>query len=217
MSVAPKIVIADDHPLLCAGLKEHLSGAGGCVVVGVAGDADGALTLCRLHQPDVLLLDIEMPGRDPLGAMIDILSVSSGTRIVILTAFCRDSLIDVAIRGGAKGYLLKSEAPADLLTAMARVMKGERVFSKRVSARLARADRMARCGDGVMTKLAALSPRELEVLRYIGQGRDNPDMAKTMHLSIRTVERHVLRLMRDLEINDRTQLTAFAHRSGLVD
>jgi len=217
MSKAPTMVIADDHPMLRAGLKEHLAGEGGFVVLGAVGDAHAAIVLCRQHQPDLLLLDVEMPGRDPLGAMVDIKAASPGTRIVILTAFCRDSVIDVAVRGGAAGYLLKTDAPGDLLLGLARVMKGERVYSKDVQARLARSGRGAGHGEAVATLLCSLSPRELEVLRYIGKGQDNATMAAAMHISIRTVERHVLRLMRDLKINDRTRLTALAHESGLVN
>lgn len=143
MNKAPTMVIADDHPLLRDGLKEHFAGDGGFVVLGEVDDAHAAIMQCRQHQPDVLLLDVEMPGRDPLGAMVDIKAAGPKTRIVILTAFCRESVIDVAVRGGAAGYLLKSDAPQDTLAALARVLKGERVYSGDVLARLSRPGRGA--------------------------------------------------------------------------
>lgn len=216
MSARPTMIIADDHPILRAGLKEHLGGSGGFNVVGTVGDAQSAVNLCREHRPDVLLLDVEMPGRDALGAMADIKAASPETRIVILTAFCRDAVIDVAVRGGAAGYLLKSDHPPELLAALARIVRGERAYSKDVAARMEDPVRGAGHGEPHATLLSSLSPRELEVLRYIGKGQDNATMAEAMHISIRTVERHVLRLMRHMNINDRTRLTALAHESGLV-
>ncbi len=210
------IVFADDHPILRQGLEGQFAAMEGFTVVGSVGDAQSAVNLCRERRPDLLLLDVEMPGRDALGAMTDIKAVSPDTRIVIFTAFCRDRLIDLAIEGGAAGYLLKSDSPQHILDALSRVMKGERVYSKDVLARLSRSGREADHGDAGVTLLSTLSPRELEVLRYIGKGQDNATMAEAMHLSIRTVERHVLRLMRHMQIDDRTRLTALAHECGLV-
>lgn len=216
MTGPPTMVIADDHPVLREGLREYLGGAGGFAVVGTVGDAQSAVNLCRERRPSVLLLDVEMPGRDPLGAIADILSASPGTRIVVFTAFCRDAVIDTAVRSGVAGYLLKSDSPPDILGALARVVRGERVYSKDVQVRLSRAEGAAGRYGPVESLLSTLTPRELEVLRYIGKGQDNAEMARAMHLSIRTVERHVLRLMRHLRIDDRTKLTALAHESGLV-
>jgi len=210
------MVIADDHPILRSGLQEHFSGVGTFKVVGAVGDARSAVNLCREHRPDVLLLDVEMPGRDALGAITDIKAASPDTRIVVFTAFCRDAVIDVAVRAGVAGFLLKSDTPQSILAALARVMKGERVYSEDVLARLSRPGCAVGSGAPGMTRLSSLRPRELEVLRYIGRGQDNAAMAQTMHLSIRTVERHVHRLMRHMEIDDRTRLTALAHESGLV-
>ncbi|MCX5688916.1 MAG: response regulator transcription factor [Planctomycetota bacterium] len=216
MNKLPTMIIADDHPMLRDGLREQFSAAGGFSVVATASDAQSAVNLCREHRPDVLLLDVEMPGRDALCAMADVKVASPGTRIVILTAFCRDVLIDLAVRGGAVGYLLKSETGPAIVAALRQVMQGERAYSKDVLARLSRPGRAATQGDSALTLLSTLSPRELEVLRYIGLGQDNATMARAMHISIRTVERHVLRLMRRMNIDKRTRLTVIAHQSGLV-
>lgn len=215
MTSTPTLVIADDHPLVRDGLVEHFHSSGGFNVVGTASNAQQAVHMCREHHPDVLLLDVEMPGRDALGAMADIKSASPDTRIIVLTAFCRDPVIQVAVRNGAAGYLLKSDHMPDIKKAVLRSLQGERVFSKDVQSRLASSPSSTDSSTAV-TLLSTLHPRELEVLRYIGKGLSNSEMAPLMHISIRTVERHVLRLMRDLKIDDRTKLTALAHQSGLV-
>ena len=217
MNSPATLVIVDDHPLVRAGLRTYFAGIQGYAVVATGGDAHEAVRLCGEHRPDVLVLDVEMPGRDALGAMADIKATSPGTRIVLFTAFCRDAIIEAAVRGGAAGYLLKSDSPEEVCGALARLLQGKRVYSKAVAARMARPDGTAGPDGQVLTALAALHPRELEVLRYIGKGMTNTEMAKAMHLSIRTVERHVLRLMRHLKIDDRTKLTDLAHTSGLVN
>ncbi len=208
--------MADDHPILREGLKGYLSSEGGFSVLGAVGDAQSALVLCRRHAPDVLLLDVEMPGRDALGVMGDVRSASPDTRIVILTAFCRDAIIEVAVRGGAAGYLLKSDPPPAILGSISRVLKGERVYSEAVVARLShnRGD-SRRAREGV-TPLSALTLREMEVLRYLGRGWDNNHMARVMHLSKRTVERHIFRLMEAMNSHDRAGLAKYAHDNGLV-
>lgn len=216
MNPPATLVIVDDHPLVRDGLREYFAGLKGYAVVATGGNAHEAVRLCSEHRPAVLLLDVEMPGRDALGAMADIKAASPDTRIVLFTAFCRDAIIEAAVRGGAAGYLLKSDSPEEVRGALARVLQGERVYSKHVAARMTRPDGTAGREGQILTSISALHPRELEVLRYIGKGMTNAEMAKTMHLSIRTVERHVLRLMRHMQIDDRTKLTALAHTSGLV-
>lgn len=218
MSSTPTLVIADDHPLVREGLVEHFRSGGveSFNVVGTASNAQQAVHCCREFHPDVLLLDVEMPGRDALGAMADIKSASPNTRIILLTAFCRDPIIEIALRNGASGYLLKSDQIPEIKKAVYRSLQGERVYSKDVQARMA-TSHPSHDTTNPATLLSTLHPRELEVLRYIGKGLSNSEMAPLMHISIRTVERHVLRLMRDLKIADRTKLTALAHQSGLVN
>jgi len=215
MNATPTLIIADDHPLVRDGLLEHFTRDQGFNVLGTANNAPQAVLMCREHHPDVLLLDVEMPGRDSLGAMTDIKSASPDTRIILLTAFCRDPIIQIALRSGIAGYLLKSDQIPDIKKAVLRSLRGERVYSKDVQARITLTQ--SHDSSNANTLLSTLHPRELEVLRYIGKGLSNSEMAPIMHISIRTVERHVLRLMRDLKIDDRTKLTVLAHQSGLVN
>ncbi|XVJ59469.1 MAG: response regulator transcription factor [Tepidisphaera sp.] len=215
MPTRPTMIIADPHPIVRHGLNECLGSVGGFRIVGFACDAQTAIQQCREHQPRVLLMELEMPGLDPLGAIGDIKSVSPQTAIVIFTGLCRDPLIEDAVGRGVAGYLLKSETLTDLRESLSSVLRGVRVYSKHVADRICH--RNGGTGSaGPVTPLASLHPRELEVLRYIGFGFTNAEMAKLMHISIRTVERHVLRLMRSLKIDERTRLTALAHRTGLV-
>ena len=210
------IVIADDHPILREGLSEQLNAEGDFAVLDAVGDAQSAVDACRARQPDALLLDIEMPGRDAIGAMEDVRSCSPDTRVVVLTAYCRHAVIDAAIQAGARGFLLKSDAPSAIVDALRAVTRGETAYSKDVQLRFVRDGNEYARMCARRTRLSALTPRELEVLRYIGHGQDNAQMAAVMHLSIRTVERHVQRLMQQLGVHDRSRLTALAHESGLV-
>ncbi|MCC6230315.1 MAG: response regulator transcription factor [Phycisphaerales bacterium] len=211
------IVIADDHQILRDAIAQSIAKAPGLYVAECVGDAQAAINACSNVKPDILLLDIEMPGRDALGAVIDVRAVSPDTRVVILSAFCKDAMIDLSLRAGVAGYLVKSEPPSRIVDALTRVLRGESVYSASVLARIdqQRAASLKRSGD-MVTRLASLTPREIEVLRYIGRGQDNAAMASHMHLSIRTVERHVSRLMHALRIDDRTRLTALAFETGLV-
>lgn len=213
MPTRPTLLIADHHPVVRLGLEDFFGNGSGFRVIASAPNAHAAVQLSREHLPRILLMEVEMPGRDPIGAIADIKNLSPQTHVVIFAARCHDLLIEEALRQGVAGYLLKSDALADLKESLNAVLRGTRVFSKEVAARVSSRDN-ARADAA--TPLAALHPRELEVLRYIGRGMSNTEMAKVMHISLRTVERHVLRLMRSLKIDERTRLTALAHRSGLV-
>lgn len=206
----PTCVIADDHEIVCVALAENVAPAAGLEVVARVGDGQAALQACIDLQPDVLLMDVVMPGRDPLAILSDIRAASPHTKLVILTGFCRDSFIELALRAEISGFLLKSERPQALSDALRRIMAGERVLSAAVEARI------VEHGAPLRSRLSQLTPREVEVLRYIGHGWDNGKMAGEMSISKRTVERHVARLMTDLAIHDRTHLTRFAYEQGLV-
>ncbi len=213
------IVIADDHEILREALSGPAATKAGFQVVGSVGDAQSAVNACRTRRPDLLLLDIEMPGRDALAAMADVRSASPGTRIVILTAYCRDAFIQAALDNGATGYLLKSDPPAALFAALARVAAGEAAYSRSVLNRMSQIEPKPSGSSGAArrgSRIAGLTPRELEVLRYIGKGLDNDQMAEAMLLSKRTVERHIARLMDVVAIRERTGLMKLAYENGLV-
>lgn len=219
MGSAPTVIIADDHELLRLALSRLLTGDGGYRVVASVGDAASALHACAQHRPGLLLLDLEMPGRDAVSVVSEIRSVSPSTKVVVLSAFCRDALISAALKAGVDGYLVKTEPPSVILGSLRRVLAGEQVYSACVQERLAPPGE----GRGAKRRLSAsctlidkLTPREIEVLRYLGKGLSNDEMARTMHLSPRTVERHLSRLMDAVGIRDRTKLTRLAFDAGLV-
>lgn len=209
-----RIVIADDHELLRDVLSRYAEQVAGFQVVGSVADAQAAINACRVLMPDVLLLDIEMPGRDSLSAIRDVRAVSSATRVVMLTGHCRDGYIRLAINNGASGYLMKSESANEIFHAIERILAGEIVFSKIVLSRVQVVNQdhshgPADCPDW-------LTPREIEVLRGIGQGLDNHQLAEAMSISVRTVERHVSRLMDAVGIRDRARLVKYAYEHGLA-
>jgi DNA-binding NarL/FixJ family response regulator len=210
------IVLADDHPILRDALSALLTKDGSFRVVASVGDAQSAVNACQRHRPHLLLLDLEMPGRDALSCLPDVVAASPPTRVVILTAFCRDAYIEIARTHGVPGYLLKSDAPSAILDSLRRILAGQRAFSPRVSERMKARETAPVRGAVTIERKPRLTPRELEVLRYIGQGMDNQEMAKVMWLSKRTVERHVARLMDAVEIRDRAGLVRYAFEQGLA-
>ncbi len=210
------LVIADDHEILRHAIAGYVADSAGMSVVGAVGDAQGAVNACMRSRPDILLLDIEMPGRDSLSAIKDIHAVSPDTRVIMLTAYCRDAFIEAAISAGAAGYVLKSDPPAAIADAILAVAAGGSAFSGAVQARMTDRTRDRSNEPAPATRAGSLTPRELEVLRYIGRGLDTQQMANAMNLSRRTVERHVSRLMDALDIRDRLALQRFAFEQGFT-
>ena len=216
MNAEPNIVIADDHEILRDALAENFTKTLRARIVASVGDADSAIQASAKHHPDLLLLDIEMPGRDALASIADVRAASPETKVVILTAFCRDRLIELAIRGGACGYLLKTEAPSALCQMLQQILAGMSTHSESVRARLVDRRRDEAPQRQGAARLSQLTPREAEVLRYIGRGWDNETMARAMHISVRTVERHVARLMDAMQVRDRVALAKLAFDEGLI-
>jgi DNA-binding NarL/FixJ family response regulator len=211
-----KLVIADDHEILRDGLAKILIARNSQIqVVDSVGDAQSAVIACRKHQPDLLVLDIEMPGRDSLAAIREVKLVSSSTRILMLTSYSSEIFITAANRGGAEGYVLKSEPVDVIIDAMLRVLNGGTAYSESVRAKMAKTHSTG-SGGHRPAWLDELTPREIEILRYIGKGLDNTQMARAMSLSKRTVERHVSRLMDAVGIRERASLAELAHTHGYV-
>ncbi len=213
MNQRPRLVIADDHELLRDALAAYAANKGGLEVVASVGDAQSAIVACAERRPDILIIDIEMPGRDSIAAITDVKAVSPATRVVVLTAYCKEAMIVAALRNGAAGYVLKTEPPSEIFAALKRVLGGETVLSKQAQRLLPPSGKH---GEPPASLLSTLTPRELEVLRSIGRGCDNAQMAEAMHLSKSTVERHVERLMNSVNIHTRAGLVKFAYDQGLV-
>jgi len=209
-----RILLVDDHHLLRDALAERLNRHPGFEVAGQAADGDEAVEVARDEQPDVVLLDIDMPGTFSFDAARRIRDELPRTHIVFLSAFSTDGFIEQALAVGARGYLTKTEPPDRMIEAIAEVMSGGVYFSRAVK------ERLIIDHDGVslsgVTRSSLLTRRELEVLRYVARGWTKKQIAKSMAIAVKTVENHVRNLMEKLGLHDRVMLARFAIREGVV-
>jgi len=213
---APRVLIADDQELIRAGFRLILT-ARGIDVVGEAADGVEAVAAERRLRPDVVLMDIRMPTMDGLEATRQILAQSPGCRVLMLTTFDLDRYVYAALAIGASGFLLKDVTADHLAAAIRLVDTGDALLAPSITRRLVQRfavdDAQA---PAVHRDLAALTPRELEVLTLLGRGRSNAELAKTLTLSEATVKTHVARIFAKLELRDRAQAVVLAYETGLV-
>jgi DNA-binding NarL/FixJ family response regulator len=211
------VLLADDHALVRDSLATWLRTAGDMKVLGEVGSADEAVAVAVRERPDVVLLDIDMPGLLAFDAVRTIRSRCPETRIVMLSGFFNDRYIEDALAAEASGYITKSEPPEAVLKAIRTVAGGGVYFSPEVQARILVDSNGARLSKEGVTRASALTPRELEVLRYIARGLSKKDIAGIMHLSVKTVDNHSTSLMTKLNIHDRVELARYAIREGLAE
>ncbi len=216
MSDPVTVVLADDHVLVREMLQSWLA-AEGIGVVGCSGTTDEALTLVAEHQPDVLVLDIELPGRSAFTAAREAVDVSPATRVLFLSAFVHDGYVRQALACEASGYLTKSEPPEVLVEAIRRVAEGGTRFSPEVLDRIVVDAHGARLMSGDVVRIELLTAREREVLAYVGRGLHHKQIARRMGLSVKTVQTHIANVMDKLDIHDRVDLARFAIREGLIE
>jgi DNA-binding NarL/FixJ family response regulator len=213
-----RVVLADDQALVRAGFRALLDAQDDIEVVGEASDGDEAVRLVRRSAPDVVLMDIRMPGTDGLTATRTIAGDDrlSDARIVILTTFELDEYVFEAIRAGASGFLVKDTEPVELLRAVRAVAEGDALLSPSVTRRLigefATRTRDARPAP----QLDILTDREREVMALVAEGLTNDEIAERLYVSPLTAKTHVSRAMVKLGARDRAQLVVFAYESGLV-
>jgi DNA-binding NarL/FixJ family response regulator len=211
------VALIDDQALVRAGLRALLEHDPDLRVVGEAADGRSGLALVQRLGPQVVLMDIRMPGMDGLAATRAIVGepALAGTRVVVLTTFDEDEQIDEAIRSGAAGYLLKDIAPDELRRAVHVVAGGEALLAPAITRRVMQ--RLAAGGRGTDPALVAeLTEREREVLRHIGLGQSNHELAERLLISPATARTYVSRLLDKLGARDRSQLVVLAYESGLV-
>jgi two-component system, NarL family, response regulator LiaR len=206
-----RVVVVHDHPVVRQGLHLILDQAADVEVVGEGADGDQAVALAADAVPDVLLLDLLMPGVDVIGAIREITRVSPATRVVILTSYAEDDAIFDAIKAGALSYLLKDAGPEELVSAVRAAQRGESVLQPAVAARLLREVRRQH-----ESPWRDLTPRELEVLAQIARGRSNAEIARDLVLSEPTVRTHVANVLSKLHLADRTQAAIYALKGRLV-
>lgn len=211
-----RIVLADDHQLVRTALGTWLESNPGFTVVGTAADGAEAVQLVERMHPDVAVLDIDMPGLFAFDAARQIQALSPATRVIFLSGYHSDAYIERALAAGARGYVTKGDRPQVLGDAIRAVAAGETYFAPQVQARLAPEAGAARLRTAAQSDVASLTARELEVLRYLAQGLAKKQIARTMSLSVGTVNNHAANLMKKLGIHDRVELTRFAIREGIV-
>lgn len=219
-SAAPRtisVVMVDDHALVRSTLASWFASTPDIRVVGEAASADAALALVYDRRPDVVLLDIDMPGLLAFEAARTIRSRIPDSKIIFLSAFLHDHYVEQALAVEASGYLTKGEPPAALADAIRAVASGGVFFSPDVQARIVIDSRGARLANGPSTRLSTLSQRELDVLRYLARGMSKKQIAQVMRLSAKTVDNHSTSLMSKLDIHDRVELARFAIREGLAE
>jgi two-component system response regulator NreC len=210
MSSKPTIVLADDHTVVRHGLRLLLERDGDTEVVAEAADAESALRYVRGHKPDVLVLDLNMPGRDSLEIIPEVADVSPSTRVVVLTMQSEPSFARAALRAGAAGYVLKDAADEILVQAIESARADRTYVDPTVGARLA-AEPLSRDGhpDG-------LSDREVDVLRLIALGHTNAEAAHELRISVRTVETHRSHIQQKTGLGSRSQLVRYAQEQGVL-
>lgn len=209
-----RVLVVDDHPIVRQGLRSYLSSRDGIDVVGDAGDGESAVALVGALRPDVVLMDLVMPGMGGLVAIGAIVGLGLGTRVLVLTSFSSEDQVIPAIQAGAAGYLLKDASPEEVEAAVRAVHAGEgRLDPSLAAVVMAAAAGGADRDDG---GLARLTPRETEVLRLLGEGLSNRALAERLFVAEKTVKTHVSSILAKLGLPDRTQAALFAVRHGMV-
>jgi two-component system response regulator NreC len=205
------VVIADDHAVVRSGLKSLLDAEPGFEVTAEARDVRTAMTLVRAQRPNILVLDLNMPGEPSLPAIPDFIEASPDTAIVVLTMQSDPAFAREALRAGALGYVLKESANAELVEAVHAATEGRTYLQPQLGARLAAEPAAADASDD------DLSERETEVLQLIALGHTNTEIAQQLFLSVRTVESHRAHIQQKLRLSTRAELVRYALEQGLLD
>jgi NarL family two-component system response regulator LiaR len=213
MKAPIRVLLADDHAILRKGIRALLSTEPDVEVVGEAGDGAEALAQAEALQPDVILMDLVMPGMDGIEATRQIVARQPGARVLVLTSFVADDKVFPAIKAGALGYILKDTGPDELVRAIRQVHRGEPTMeaeiARKVLFELAQPPRQPPTAD-------PLTARELEVLRLLAQGKSNREIAEDLVLSEMTVRTHVSNILGKLHLASRTQAALYALKEGLA-
>ncbi len=214
MSLPLRVLLADDHPVFRMGLRALLTSLPEATVVGEAADGEQAVRLATQHEPDVVVMDINMPGVNGVEATRRIVAARPGTAVLVLTMFDDDDSVFAAMRAGARGYLVKGSDTEDVVRAITAVGNGEAIFGPSVARRiLAFLTRPLSAYDQQL--FPELSAREREVLDLIAAGATNTDIAKRLFLSPKTIRNHVSSIFTKLQVADRAQAIVRARAAGL--
>ncbi|MEU4391694.1 response regulator transcription factor [Kribbella sp. NPDC023855] len=214
--MAVRVLVVDDQAVVRAGFAAIVDAEDDLVVVGQAGDGAEAVSLAAALEPDVVLMDIRMPGLDGLSATRLLTDLGERPRVLVLTTFDRNEYVYEALRSGASGFLLKDARPEDLLTAIRVIAAGEGMLAPAVTRRLIQAFAKGAPAVGTSEVLGKLTPRELEVLTLIAAGLTNAEIGAKLGVAVGTVKTHVNALLTKIGARDRVQATIIAYDHGLV-
>ena len=206
-----KILLVDDHPMLRQGLQQYLQEDASLAICGQAGNAAEALQALDALQPDLIVVDIGLPGRDGLDLVRDIRARNTKCGILVFSMFDEDIYAERALQAGAQGYVMKHESPLKLIQAIRSVLKGELYTGESVLQRVLRRT-LENHGQPASTPLAVLSNRELEIFRLIGTGLSRSDIAAQLHLSVKTFEAHRARIRQKMGLKNAAELFIKASR-----
>jgi NarL family two-component system response regulator LiaR len=214
MTEAISVILADDHSMVRMGLKAYFDTLADIQVIGEAATGDEAVRLVTEHTPQVVLMDLIMPGMDGVEATRQVRKISPSTQVIILTSYHEDEHIFPAIRAGALSYVLKDIDPDDLADAVRSAARNEAILNPRIAARLMK--EMRGGPSAVNNPFTDLTERELDVLREIASGKNNREIAEILVISEKTVKTHITNILSKLHLADRTQAAVFAWQEGIV-
>ena len=203
-----RVVLADDHPVVRAGIGQIVTADGDIVVVGEAANGREAVTIAVREQPDVVLMDLRMPELDGVGAIAELATAAPEVRVLVLTTYDTDDLIVGAVEAGAIGYLLKDTEPGELRDAVRQAADGQTTLSAPIASRLVQQVRR--------TSSTTLTPREREILTLVAEGLNNAEIAGRLHVGRATVKTHLLHVFEKLGVNDRTAAVVTALKQGII-
>ena len=208
-----RVLVVDDHDIVRQGLRAMLESKGGIVVIGEAGNGEQAVIQARLLMPDVILMDLEMPRKNGISAIQDIIAEQPAARILVLSSFSEDSQIVESMRAGALGYLLKTAKLDDLVTAIRQINNGETPLNPLVARRLVVTMSSQRAEPNL---LEVLTDRELMILPLVVRGMTNKEIGDLLGITLRTAGTHIGNMIRKAGVENRVQLSMLAVRQGLT-
>jgi NarL family two-component system response regulator LiaR len=214
MEDAIRVILVDDHNMVRMGLKAYFATLPDIEVVGEAGTGEEAVRLVTELVPDVVLVDLIMPGMDGVEVTRRVKNISPRTQVIVVTSYHEDEHIFPAMRAGALSYVLKDIDPDDLAEAIRRANAGEAVINPRVATRLVKELQGRR--EEAVNAFSELTDREMEVLRQIAAGKSNHEIAAVLVISEKTVKSHITNILNKLQLSDRTQAAVFAWQAGIV-
>lgn len=206
-----KVLLVDDHEMVRMGLAAYLSTEPNIEVVGEASNGEEGVRLAKQFRPDVILMDLVMAGMDGIEATRRIRKAQPDAKVIVLTSFIDDEKVYPVIEAGAFSYLLKTSRAPEIVQAIQQAYRGQAVFESQITDKIMTRMR----GENAVLPHLQCTPREMEVLKLIGEGKSNQDIADELYIGIKTVKTHVSNVLSKLDVDDRTQAAIYAYKHGI--